>query len=76
MIRTEGLALAIWEAVREELPASKRAEVAEAMLRAFQEYGAEAHDLSELLDEDSIIVEAYKQVFHDDLMDDEDDEEE
>ncbi len=46
-------------------------DVAEALLRAFHEHGADARDLAELADEDAVIADAYQTVFGEELGDDE-----
>lgn len=58
------LILDIWETVRDILPATKRAEVANGILRAFSEYGFEARDISGIADEDSDLEEAYYEIFY------------
>lgn len=68
------MALAIWEAVRDNgLPADKRTEVAESILRAMEEYGFDAKDLDALSHEDDDLSTAYSVVFDVDHDEDEED---
>jgi hypothetical protein len=64
----------IWDAVRDFVPASKRTDVAELILKAAAEYGFEAAGLADVVEEDSDLEDAYKTVF--DLEEDEEDIEE
>jgi hypothetical protein len=63
--------LDIWEAVRDHLPHSKRAAIAQDILLAFGEYGFEPTDCASIMDEDPDLASAFHEVFTD-----EDDEEE
>ena len=69
------LVMEIWEAVRDFVPASKRTDVAVSVLRSVQEFGLEANDLNDLLDEDEHLNAAHKIVFNNEHDDEEDDEE-
>jgi hypothetical protein len=66
----------IWDAVRDFVPVSKRLDVAETIVKAMSEYGFEAADLAEIVDEDDDLAEAYQVVFSDRDYDDEIEEEE
>jgi len=57
------LVLTVWEAVRDHLPHTKRAEVAKDLLYAFAEYGCEPAELASVADEDPDLSEAFDEVF-------------
>ncbi len=63
----------IWDAVRDFVPVGKRSGVAETIVKAMAEYGFEATDLAEIVDEDEDLAEAYQVVFadYDEIEDDE-----
>ena len=69
------LVLDIWEAVRDSVPVAKRAEVANGILRAFADYGFEAREICDIVDEDDDLEQAFEEVFEGE-MDDEDEEDE
>lgn len=69
------LVLEIWELVRDQLPAARRLETAAALLRAFEEYGFDERDLSEIVEEDAYLAKAYYEVFDVDQEDEDDDKE-
>lgn len=70
------LVLDVWEAVRDALPAGKRADYAQSLLRAFADYGFEAREISGIVDEDDDLETAFYDVFHDGEPPDLDDAEE
>ena len=55
----------IWDAVRDFVPVGKRPDVAETIVKAMSEYGFEATDLAEIVDEDEDLAEAYQVVYSD-----------
>lgn len=59
------LVMEIWELVRDYVPASRRTDTALSILRAFEEYGMEADDLADILDEDDSLTAAYRECFGD-----------
>lgn len=63
------LVLNVWEAVREVVPHTKRADLCKRMIYAFAEFGFDADDLESILDEDADLTEAYEEVFSDDADD-------
>lgn len=69
------LVINVWETVKDFIPVAKRTEYATDLVKHFADYGFEASDLSEIVDEDDDLTEAYKMVFEDD-EDDSDDESE
>lgn len=66
------LLVEVWDAIRDYLPAAKRADSALGIVRAFHEYGFEARDLSGALDEDRDLAEALEVVAGEVDGDDED----
>ena len=66
------LLIAVWEAVRDNLPAAKRSEAAHGILQAFLDYGFESREICSAADEDKDLEEAFIDVYHDgeDPMDD------
>lgn len=60
------LLLEIWESVRDNLPASKRAESARGIVNAFADYGYDASDFRDVLGEDQYLTDAIEDVFGDD----------
>jgi hypothetical protein len=65
------LVLELWELVRDGIPSARRADLALSMLRSFEEFGFEAKDLADLLDEDDHLTAAYRALFgHDGDEDD------
>lgn len=69
------LVVEIWEIFRDIIPHNRKNETATLLLRAFEEYGFEKSDLTDLVDEDPYISRAYKDVYDDhdqeDFIDDE-----
>jgi hypothetical protein len=63
------LVMEIWEMFRDYVPHSRRTDTALGLLRAFEEYGFEADDLADVLDEDDSLTAAYRECF--DIEDDE-----
>jgi hypothetical protein len=59
------LVLDVWEAVRDALPAAKRGDCAQSLLRAFADYGFEGREISGIIDEDGDLETAYYDIFHD-----------
>lgn len=53
----------LWETVRDQLPAGRRADTAFAMLQAFEDFGFESRDLADIVDEDPILDRAFKNLF-------------
>ena len=63
------LVLSIWEAVREVVPHTKRADLCKQIVYAFAEFGFDGDDLESIMDEDAELSEAYQEVFVDDEID-------
>ena len=63
MKNESNLALEIWEMVRDHLPAAKRLDTAIGILRALEEYGMEARDLQDVVDEEPYLSRAYREIF-------------
>jgi len=57
------LILELWELVRHDIPASSRASVAHSMMALFYEYGFEARDVADVVEEDHVLGKAYFEVF-------------
>jgi hypothetical protein len=55
----------IWDSVRDFIPANKRLDIAENILKSFADYGFEANDLHEIIDEDKDLEEAFEIIFSD-----------
>lgn len=53
----------IFDIVKDNLPNSKRAEVALGIVRAFEEYGFESSEISEIADEDKHLAQAYIDIY-------------
>jgi hypothetical protein len=66
MSREATLVLDVWEAVRDHIPHTKRAVIAQDILTAFEDYGFEASDVSNIIDEDPNLADAFQEVFADD----------
>lgn len=60
------LVIDVWEAVRDHLPASKRADIARDILYVFADFGFTAVDLAEIVEEDPDLTAAYEEVFEPD----------
>jgi hypothetical protein len=67
------LVLEIWELVRDHVAPARRLEIAAGLLRAVAEYGFEAKDLYDIIDEDSMLAKAFAETFDEEI--DEEDEE-
>lgn len=67
------LVLAVWEAVRDNLPYAKRPEIAKDMLYAFAEW-FDAEELGPVVDEDPDLRDAFDEVYP--SVEDEDEEDE
>lgn len=72
MNNESNLVLELWELVRDQLPSARRHDVAVGLFRAVAEYGFEARDLEDLLDEEPLLARAYREVFEDDESEDDD----
>jgi hypothetical protein len=59
------LIISVWEAAREVVPHTKRADLSKRFMYAFAEYGFSASDLEEIVDEDADLAEAYQEVYLD-----------
>lgn len=57
------LVVALWELVRDYLPAAKRPEIATDILRAFEGYGFDDKELYGVEEEDRDLARAYEEVF-------------
>lgn len=57
------LVFEVWDLVRDSIPPARRNDVAITMLRHFEEYGFEADDLHDILDEDDNLTVAFRMVF-------------
>lgn len=57
------LVLAVWEAVRDHLPHTRRADIAKDLLYAFAEFGFEPAELASIADEDPDLNNAFDEVF-------------
>jgi len=69
------LVLDVWEAVRDSVPVAKRPEVANGIMRAFADYGFEAREICDVVDEDDDLEQAFVDVFHEGEYPDDEDEE-
>ena len=73
-MNSESKAIAeIWDLVRDNIPSSRRLEIAIAMLRSFEEYGFDSRDMQDILDEDVYLSRAFADLYGDD--EEEEDEE-
>lgn len=61
----------VWAAVRDVVPANKRADTAVGIMKAFEEYGFTSKELMDVVEEDNDLSDAYHDVFHDDHEDEE-----
>ncbi len=66
------LLIEIWNAVRDHVPANRRADIAVAIVNAFADYGLDASDFRDTLGEDELITDALAEAFG---TDDEDEDE-
>jgi hypothetical protein len=57
------LILEVWESVRDFVPAPKRPDIAEQMLRRFEEYGFDPGDYADLVGEDKYLEEAFNVLY-------------
>ena len=65
----------IWDLVRDLLPASRRLEIAIAILRSFEEYGFDNRDIQDIIDEDVYLTRAYADLYGDDEEEEYDEDE-
>lgn len=63
MKNESNLVLEIWDMVRDHIPVAKRLEHAISIVRAFEEYGMDARDLADVVDEEPYLTRAYREVF-------------
>ena len=59
------LVIGLWDAVRDFIPANKRADAAVGIMTAIQDFGIESSDLGGVEDEDDDLNAALKEVFED-----------
>lgn len=57
------ITIQVWELMREYIPPARRPEISISLLRCLEEFGFEAEDLSDILDEDDHLTAAYRSVF-------------
>lgn len=57
------LIMEVWELVRDQIPNAKRLDVASGLLYAFEEYGFDARDIQEIVDEDTHLAKAFRDLF-------------
>lgn len=63
-MKTESnLTIELWEVFKEYIPTSLKGDLALSMLRSLEEYGFDAKDLSDILDEDEHLTSAYRAIF-------------
>lgn len=75
MMKSESnLVIEVWEQVRDSLPVARRTEIAVGIIKAFEEFGFEKDDFSDIIDEDDILTAAYNEYFDEADDDDADDE--
>jgi hypothetical protein len=67
------LALELWNAVRDFIPAGKRDAVAEDFLSKFENFGVDPTELADVVDEDRNLSNAFHELYGQDI-DDEDDQ--
>ncbi len=60
------LILEVWEAVRDHIPAGKRPDTAEQLLRRFEEYGVDPGLFQDLVGEDKYLEEAFETLYGED----------
>lgn len=76
MNKESTLAIEIWEIVRDNLPTVRRLDTAVGLLKALEDYGFDARDLQDVIDEEPYLTRAYRDVFDEDypieIEDDED----
>jgi hypothetical protein len=60
------LILEVWEATRDHIPAAKRSDVAQTLLRSFEEFGMDPGDFADLKGEDKNLDEAFDTLYGDD----------
>jgi hypothetical protein len=63
MKNESNLVLEVWDMVRDHIPVAKRLEHAIGIVRAFEEYGMDARDLADIVDEEPYLTRAYNEVF-------------
>lgn len=60
------LVINLWDVIRENVPNSKKADMAVEVIRLFADYGFESDDLEDIVDEDIHLTEAYKLIYEND----------
>lgn len=60
------LVLEVWDSVRDFIPAAKRTDIAQALLRSFEEYGVDPGDFADLKGEDKNLEEAFETLYGED----------
>jgi hypothetical protein len=60
------LILEVWDSVRDFIPTPKRQDIAEQVLRRFEEYGVEPESFHDLVGEDKYLEEAFNTLYGDD----------
>lgn len=60
------LILEVWEATRDHIPAAKRSDIAQTLLRSFEEYGMDPGDFVDLKGEDKYLEEAFETLYGED----------
>lgn len=63
MTSEANLVIAVWEAIKDIIPAARRNEATLTIMRAFEEYGFEKEQLLDLLDEEDQMTNAFRVVF-------------
>jgi hypothetical protein len=69
MKNESNLVLEVWDMVRDHIPVSKRQEIAIGVVRSFEEYGMDAKDLADIVDEELYLTRAYYEVFDEEIED-------
>ncbi|RYF11251.1 MAG: hypothetical protein EOO77_19785 [Oxalobacteraceae bacterium] len=57
------LAIELWDVIRDQIQPARRLETAISFMRAFEDFGMEARDLQDVLDEDVYLTRAYREVY-------------
>lgn len=57
------LTMELWEIVKDYVPASQRTDVAISILKSLEDFGFDANDLTDILDEDDHLTSAYRAIF-------------
>lgn len=69
------LVINLWDVIRENVPNSKKSDMAVEVIRLFADFGFESDDLEDIVDEDVHLTEAYKLIYENDDDEEYDDEE-